>query len=100
MSGRLRIAVQKSGRLAEKSLAMVEAAGFRVLLSNNVPVVSTDKYKVMAGYPGAITFAEQVNKLEAYRPEKRFADAMKGLLLYGSRVVRPNGIAVMTVQKA
>lgn len=77
-----------------------EAAGFRVLLSNNVPVVSTDKYKVMAGYPGAITFAEQVNKLEAYRPEKRFADAMKGLLLYGSRVVRPNGIAVMTVQKA
>lgn len=35
MSGRLRIAVQKSGRLAEKSLAMVEAAGFRVLKGHN-----------------------------------------------------------------
>ena len=35
MSARLRIAIQKSGRLAEKSLAMVEAAGFRVLKGHN-----------------------------------------------------------------
>ncbi|MBI3438995.1 MAG: ATP phosphoribosyltransferase [Proteobacteria bacterium] len=35
MSGRLRIAVQKSGRLAERSLAIVEAAGFRVIKGAN-----------------------------------------------------------------
>ncbi|MBN8606059.1 MAG: ATP phosphoribosyltransferase [Caulobacterales bacterium] len=35
MSGRLRIAVQKSGRLADKSLELLEAAGLRVLKGAN-----------------------------------------------------------------
>lgn len=72
------------------------AAGFRVLKSHNVPVVSMTKYKLLCGYPGAITYAEQISKVEAYRPELRFADAIKGLHLYGAKVVRPSGIAVLT----
>lgn len=35
MSQRLRIAIQKSGRLAEKSIAVVESAGFRVIKGAN-----------------------------------------------------------------
>lgn len=35
MSARLRIAIQKSGRLAERSLGIVEAAGFRVVKGAN-----------------------------------------------------------------
>jgi N4-gp56 family major capsid protein len=75
-----------------------EAAGFNILKSNNVPVASSN-YKVIAGYPGAISYAEQVNQVEAYRPEKRFADAVKGLHLYGGKLIRPSGIAVLTVTK-
>lgn len=75
-----------------------EAAGFRVLKSNNVPASGTT-YHVIAGYAGAISFAEQINKVEAYRPERRFADAVKGLHLYGAKLVRPNGIAVLTVTR-
>lgn len=75
-----------------------EAAGFAVMKSNNVPVSSTD-YKVMAGYVGAISFAEQISKVEAYRPELRFADAVKGLHLYGAKVVRPAGLAVLTITR-
>lgn len=37
----------------------------------------------------AIAFAEQLSEVEAYRPELRFADAVKGLHLYGAAVVRP-----------
>jgi len=77
-----------------------EAAGFVVLKSNNVPNTDGTKYKIMAGYSGAISYAEQVNQVEAYRPEKRFADAVKGLHLYGAKVVRPEGFAVLTANKS
>ncbi len=76
-----------------------QAAGMTVLESNNVPNTAGAKYKIIAGYPGAITYAEQIAQVEAYRPEKRFADAVKGLHLYGARLIRPNGIAVLTANK-
>ncbi|MCL6611183.1 MAG: P22 coat protein - protein 5 domain protein [Peptococcaceae bacterium] len=77
-----------------------KAAGFTVLQSHNVPNTSGAKYKIIAGHPIAISYAEQINKVEAFRPEKRFADAVKGLHLYGAKLVRPEAIAVMTANKA
>ena len=75
------------------------AAGFDVLQSHNVPNTTGTKYKIIAGHPMAISYAEQINSVEAYRPEKRFADAVKGLHLYGSKLVRPEAIAVLTANK-
>ena len=37
--------------------------------------------------------AEQINKVEAYRPQSSFSDAVKGLLLYGAKNVRPDSLA-------
>jgi hypothetical protein len=48
---------------------------------------------VIAGNNRAITFAEQINKVEAYRPQSSFSDAIKGLVLYGAKVVRPDSLA-------
>lgn len=76
------------------------AAGFDLLESNNVVQltgVDAGKYKVMAGAQMAITVAEQIDKTEAFRPERRFADAVKGLHVYGGKVVRPEALAVATV---
>ena len=70
-----------------------EAAGFTVLKSNNSVNVTGDDWSVMAGHPSAITYAEAINEVEAYRPESSFADAIKGLHLYGAKLVRTNGIA-------
>lgn len=72
------------------------AFGFDVFVSNNCVNVTGDDYIVQAGYPGAITFAEQIAKVEAYRPESAFSDALKGLHLYGAKLVRPTGIATLT----
>lgn len=55
---------------------------------------------VIFGYRGALTFAEQIAKVEAYRPEKRFADALKGLHLYGAKVTRPGALGVARVKVA
>jgi hypothetical protein len=62
-------------------------------VSNNAPFVTGDDYAVIAGYPGAITFADQITKVEAYRPQSSFSDALKGLHVYGAKLVRPDGIA-------
>jgi N4-gp56 family major capsid protein len=80
------------------------AAGFLVLKSNNVPKVPAgsgvvENYKIIAGHNIAWSFAEQVNQVEAYRPEKRFADAVKGLHLYGCKVVRPEALAVLSAKR-
>lgn len=73
-----------------------QAAGFRLLMSNNVPNTTGAKYKIVAGSAGATSYAEQINETEAYRPEKRFGDAVKGLHLYGGKVVRPEELVVLT----
>ena len=72
------------------------AFGFDVFVSNNCVIATGDDYIVQAGYPGAITYAEQIAKVEAFRPESAFSDAIKGLHLYGAKLVRPTGIATLT----
>jgi hypothetical protein len=72
-------------------------AGFDIIESNTVPVVGGNKYKIIAGTSAAFTFAQQVRKVEAYRPERRFGDAVKGLHVYGGKVIRPEALAVLTV---
>jgi hypothetical protein len=75
------------------------AAGFDIMMSNNAPLVTGDDYLVLAGNNSAITYAEQINSVEAYRPEAKFADAVKGLLLYGAKLVRPDSIATAIVSQ-
>lgn len=81
-----------------------QAAGFNVYMSNNVTNsgtgISTDAWRVMAGYPGTISYAEQILNVEAYRPELRHADAVKGLLVCGYKVVRPANLCTLYVKSA
>ena len=69
------------------------AAGFDILLTNNAPNPTGNQFATIAGNDRAITFAEQINKTEAYRPQSSFADAVKGLVLYGAKNVRPDSLA-------
>lgn len=72
------------------------AYGFDVMLSNNCVNVTGDDWIVQAGIPGAITYADQIVEVEAYRPESAFSDALKGLHVYGAKVVRPTALATLT----
>lgn len=71
------------------------ALGFDVMTSNNAPLVTGDDWAVLAGHPSAITFAEQIVKVETYRPQDSFSDAVKGLHVYGAKLVRPDAIATV-----
>lgn len=83
------------------------ALGFNIMVSLNLPVGTaapaptagqiTSSNFVVAGHSMATTYAEQINKVEAYRQEARFNDAIKGLHLYGAKVIRPEALAVCDV---
>jgi len=75
------------------------ASGFNIWISNNVPYADP-VYTVLAGYKGAATFAEQISKVEAFRPQGAFSDAVKGLHLYGAKVTRPYGLASVAATAA
>lgn len=76
-----------------------KAIGFTIYVSNNLPGGTAGTAPevsnfIIAGHPMALTFAEQINNTEAYRPESAFGDAIKGLHLYGAKVVRPEALVV------
>lgn len=70
-----------------------QAAGFNILVSNNCTVVTGDDYRCLAGVPQAITFANQILETEALRLQDQFADAVRGLNVWGTKLVRPEMIA-------
>lgn len=73
-------------------------SGLRLLLSNQTPRSGTD-YIVLAGHAMATSYAEQIVKVEAFRPERRFSDAVKGLHVYGAKVVRPLNLARLYITR-
>lgn len=72
-------------------------SSLQVFTSNNCPKVD-GVYKIMAGHRTAIAFASQISQVEAFRPHEHFADALKGLNVYGAKVIKPKGIAVLTAK--
>jgi len=77
-----------------------EAAGFTILKSNSVPNTTGTKYKIIAGHSIATAYVEQIVDVQTYKPEKRFGDAVKGLHVYGAKVVRPTALACLIANKA
>lgn len=77
-----------------------EAAGFSILKSNNVPNDEGEAFKIIAGHSVATAYVEQILDLQSYKPEKRFGDAVKGLHVYGAKVVRPTALAMLIADRA
>ncbi len=70
--------------------------GFDVVMTNNLKSDTTHTYCDIRGKK-AIAFAGQINKVEACRAEKRFADIVKGLDVYGAKVIDKDRIQVIKV---
>jgi len=77
--------------------------GFRVYVSNNLPSIGTGAETngasnatnygvIVAGHDSAVATAEQINKTETYRDPDSFADIVRGMHLYGRKILRPEGL--------
>jgi hypothetical protein len=71
----------------------------QVVVSEELANVS-GKYKVMALHKSAIGHGKQLDETEAIRLESAFADAVRGLIVYGTSVLRPEALAVLTATVA
>lgn len=74
--------------------------GCKIYVSSNISSSlesTTRTYECIARTRRAVAYAEQLSEIEAYRPELRFADAVKGLHLYGAKIVYPTEIVVMSL---
>ena len=74
--------------------------GCKVFVSNNIVVsedVDVNFHKCFVRTKRAIAFAEQLSEIEAFRPERRFADAVKGLHLYGAKLIYPGELVVLNL---
>jgi hypothetical protein len=78
--------------------------GFRVYVSNNLPKIGTGPGAVsqsaqatnfgvlVAGQDAAVASAQQITKTESYRDPDSFADIVRGMHLYGRKILRPEAI--------
>lgn len=78
--------------------------GFRVYQSNNLPYLGsgpdatasagseTDFGVIVAGHDSAVATAEQIAKTEKFRSPDHFADVVRGMQLYGRKVLRPEAL--------
>jgi hypothetical protein len=77
--------------------------GFTVYSSNNLPSVGTGSSfagtnssvnygTIVAGHSSAVATAEQINKTETYRDPDSFADIVRGMHMYGRKILRPEGL--------
>lgn len=62
--------------------------------------VNYEGIQMFCGHNMAVTMANQLTRLEAYRPEKRFTTAVKGLTVFGAKVIRPEALVVATLPYA
>lgn len=70
--------------------------GHKVIESNNMATDSTHSYCAIRGKK-AIAFAGQINKVEALRLQDYFADAVRGLDVYGAKVIDNNRMQVIKI---
>jgi hypothetical protein len=71
-------------------LGMVDR--FTLYVSHNLNV-SSGKYSLIAGTKMGLTFASQMTEMETIRSETTFGDIVRGLQVYGYKVVKPEALA-------
>ena len=69
---------------------------FTVYVSHNLSV-SSGEFSVVAGHKMGLTFASQMTNMETIRSETTFGNIIRGLQVYGYKVVKPEALATMIV---
>jgi len=81
-------------------MAWTDALGFDIYVTNqvvNTGSVAAPVSKVMAGSYNSIAFASQILETEAIRLESTFDTGIRGLHVYGAKVIQPNLLHTATL---
>ena len=84
-------------------MAWTDALGFDIYVTNqvvNTGTLATPFSKVMAGSYNSIAFASQIMETESVRLIDTFDTAIRGLHVYGAKVIQPNLLHTATLTYA
>lgn len=90
------VSIMRNGRIG-----MID--GCTIYVSNNLPNVVDSTFNcsnILGGHMNALTFASQLVKTETLRAESTFGDIMRGLQVYGYKMINPFAMASAYVYKA
>jgi hypothetical protein len=95
---------QEGEQLSNGKVMSNKVRGFKLYSSNNLPTIGTGpgtadnngssaNYGVIvAGIDSAVATAEQINKTETFRSPFGFSDVVRGMHMYGRKILRPTGL--------
>ena len=87
-----------------KSGKWSDALGLNIFISNNLTttVTSADvvQTQCLMRTKEAIAYAEQIMKTEKYMPESSFSEAVKGLHVFGAKVIKPKELVCLDLKTA
>jgi len=86
--------IMRNGRLG-----MIDR--FMIYASNSIATaVSGTEHNIIAGHPTAITFASQLTKNETLKNQDDFGDLVRGLQVYGYKVIKEEALIHCVGKKA
>jgi len=95
---------QGDGGLRNGLVASGSLRGFKMYKSNNMPTVTgTGSFSgsslptVLAGHMSAMSCAQSLSTVETVRSTTSFRDIVRGLLVWGRKVLRPESLALATI---
>jgi len=103
MAGLIKKSELKDASLTGDSMSIVRNGRlgmidrFTVYVSHNLSV-SSGKYNIIAGHKMGFTFASQMTNMETIRSESTFGNIVRGLQVYGYKVVKGEALATAVVQ--
>ena len=88
----------------QNGLILNNVHGFKVYMSNNLPAVgngatgatatgSTHYGVIVGGHSSAVATADSINKSETYRDPDSFADIVRGMHMFGRKILRPEALS-------
>lgn len=91
--------MDKSAMLKGRAM-LLPIHGFTMYTSNYLTKdTGTANYHMLFGHKMAVSFVSQMTKVEKYRPDQGFSDALKGLTVYGFKAIQPKALGTGCVKK-
>ena len=92
---------QGNGGLRNGLVASGELRGFKMYKSNNVPTPSgsgNPTHQILARHMSAVSCAQSLSTVESIRDNNSFKDIVRGLLVWGRKVLRPEALALAVIK--
>ncbi len=80
------------------AVGTLKVFNIEVHMSTNLKNTAADGDYCVARTKKAVTFADALTEIKAYEPDNFFGEAIKGLQVYGAKVIRPKECAIIKVK--